>query len=353
MIPLRTSKQCEVYAKSSLITILAEHLKKRMADEVEGGPMHKLRTTAATFAASGLAALAVLVVPGAGANAATNQAITSCGVDSSLITAGVLPTCAASTGTIYNPTQISVTVDPSFFLVLGKLPVVGNLLTTRVSYRLACSVDGRTRFARESFQAKDLRSNTQVVNLQRAVGSPEPNQCQVQRLTASTLVKLTALPQDLKPFTFGVAAYGDNGVPGTIWAQYPKDNNGAGSTVCADDTDNGNAGTVVQSFQCENDLADAWIMLSSGQLVHNGDCMSNTGGTVTLQLCVDRPRPSSGQVWVFHGTPRSAGTVTNSNGNACLTALQSGKIDGAPLTVQRCVPGQVGQIWKVPPPTRV
>jgi hypothetical protein len=55
-----------------------------------------------------------MAVPGAGANAATNQAITSCGVDSSLLSGRVRPTCAASTGTIYNPTQVAV--DPSFFL---------------------------------------------------------------------------------------------------------------------------------------------------------------------------------------------------------------------------------------------
>ena len=65
--------------KSSLIAISAEHLTNRMAVEVEGGDtMRKLRTVAASFAATGLAVLGVMAVPGAGANAATNQAITGC-----------------------------------------------------------------------------------------------------------------------------------------------------------------------------------------------------------------------------------------------------------------------------------
>ena len=37
--------------------------------------MRKIRTVAASFAATGLAVLGVMAVPGAGANAATNQAI--------------------------------------------------------------------------------------------------------------------------------------------------------------------------------------------------------------------------------------------------------------------------------------
>jgi hypothetical protein len=96
--------------------------------------MRKLRTVAASFAVTGLAVPGVMAVPGAGANAATNQAITGCSVDSSN-------------------------------------PVIGRQLATRAYCRLACSVDGRTRFARETFTARDLRSTTQVVNPQRAVGS--------------------------------------------------------------------------------------------------------------------------------------------------------------------------------------
>jgi hypothetical protein len=40
--------------------------------------MRKLRNVAAKLAATGLAVLGVMAVPGAGANAATNQAITGC-----------------------------------------------------------------------------------------------------------------------------------------------------------------------------------------------------------------------------------------------------------------------------------
>jgi hypothetical protein len=71
------------------------------------------------------------------------------------------------------------------------------------------------------------------------------------------------------------------------------------------------------------------------------------GGTMRKLRTVAASFAATGLA-VFHGKPRSAGTVTSASGNQCLTARQSGKIDGAPLTVQRCVRGQVGQVWKVP-----
>jgi len=316
--------------------------------------MRNIRTAVAAFAATGLAAFGALAATGGVANAATNLSITGCSIDGSLLTASVEPHCTAPTGTIYNPTSIKVTVNPSFFNVLGALnppppaPPILNL-ATQVSYTLACSVNGHWRFAHEHFQATSSQSNTQWVNLQRAVGSPSPNSCQIRHLGASTLASLT-LPEGNRQFTFGVTASGNNGVPGTVWAQYPKNSVGSGSTVCADDTGNGNAGTAIQAFQCENDLADAWLMTTDGQLVHNGDCMTQTGNTVSLEPCQSRPNASTGQVWTFHGTPSSAGWLTNTNGNGCLTAPSHGMIDGAQLSVQNCT-GALGQEWKVPPPT--
>ena len=166
------------------------------------------------------------------------------------------PNCSAPTGTIYNPTQLTVTVDKSFLTQF--LGVLG--IGVKVKYDLKCSVDGSDVIRHEEFTATKPNENWQVVDLQQTVGSPEPNQCQVQNLSARSLVSLTV--RNAKVFSFGVDVTGNNGVPGAIWAQYPPSTSGAGSTVCADDTGNRNAGTKIQAFQCEQDLADQWIQVS-------------------------------------------------------------------------------------------
>jgi len=311
--------------------------------------MRKFRTAAATLAATGLAAFGVASASGV-AHAATNQAITTCSIGSSEINANVGPRCTASTGTIDNPTQVTVTVNPSFFSALSGLPIIGSLLSTNVTYTLACSVDGKVKTAAESYTATSSDSNTQVLNLQKEVGSPAPKWCQIRNLTASAPAAIV-IPTGTT-FTFGVTAIGNNGTPGEIWAQYPS-SGGAGSTICVDDTANGNAGTVVQAFQCENDLADGWILVPNGQVVHNGDCLTDSGGIVTLESCVSDPGPASSQVWVGHGTPGIAGEVTNADGDGCLTAPASGKIDRSKITVEPCVSGTLGQSWKVPAVTAV
>jgi hypothetical protein len=316
--------------------------------------MRNIRTAVATFAATGLAAFGAMAASGGVANAAQNLSITGCSVNHSTISAQVFPSCEAATGTIYNPTEITVTVDRSFFDTLAPLLNLTqlHLLRAGVSYTLACSVDGHWRFDHEHFIATGAPhgGNSDTVNLQHAVGSPSPNSCQVRDLEASSLLALTVIDHTIPGFTFGVSAHGDNGTPGTIWSQYPKNSVGSGSTVCADDTANGNAGSAVQAFQCENDLADAWLATTDGQYVHNGDCLTQTGNGVSLEPCQWHAGPGSNQVWHFHGSPATAGWLTNANGNGCLTAPSHGTIDGTQLTVQNCT-GQLGQQWKVPAPT--
>jgi len=308
--------------------------------------MRKFRTAAATLAATGLAAFGVASASGV-AHAATNQAITTCSIGSSEINANVGPRCTASTGTIDNPTQVTVTVNPSFFSALSGIPIIGSLLATNVTYTLACSVDGQTKTQAESYTATSSATNTQVLNLQKEIGSPSPNACQIRNLTATAPAAI-AIPTGTA-FTFGVTATGNNGTPGMIWSQYPN-----GHAVCVDDTANGNAGTIVQAFQCENDLANKWIWLPNGQVVHNGDCLTDNGGdAVTLQSCTANPGPASSQVWIAKGTPGTFGEVANADGNGCLTAPASGKINGAHLTVEPCVSGMLGQSWKVPGVTPV
>jgi hypothetical protein len=308
--------------------------------------MRNIRTAVAAFAATGLAAFGAMAAMGGVANAATNQSITGCAINNAVIGVQLLPTCEADPGTIYNATEVTAFVDQSFLQAfLGHLG-----LGVRVSYELACSVDGRTRHAHEGFTTDDPRHNWQTVNLQDAVGSPEPNQCTVEDLRASSLASVTLLHRQI--LGFGVHVVGDNGVPGAIWAQYPASTSGAGSTVCADDTSNGNDGTQIQAFQCEQDLADQWMQVSK-QLIHNGDCMTNVAGDVKLERCMPGQHwAAPNQSWDVHGTPFSSGQITQGNG-WCLSAPASGMVDGAHLTVQHCGASGYVQQWKAPADTQV
>src|SRR6185437_15546231 len=157
-----------------LLATLAEHSRKRMADGTRRGiTMRNIRAAVAAFAATGLAAFGALAATGGVANAAQDLSITGCSINTALVGVQILPTCEASDGTIYNATQVTATVDPTFLQEF-----VGHITGTGVdvSYKLVCSVDGRWVTAYEHFQANDWHHNTQVVNLSDAVGSPEPNQ---------------------------------------------------------------------------------------------------------------------------------------------------------------------------------
>src|ERR1700748_224241 len=240
--------------------------------------MPNFRTAAAALAATGIAALGAVTATGGVANAATGLSITGCSTNVGVLTAGLFVNCSAPTGTIYNPTQITATINKTALTaLLGDLGV-----GVKGKYDLSCSVDGRTVIRHEEFTATRPNGNVQVVDLQQTVGSPEPNQCKVENLSATSLASLSILKYPI--LGFGVTVTGNNGVPGAIWAQYPPSTSGAGSTVCADDTGNRNAGTKIQAFQCEQDLADQWIRVSK-QLVHNGDCMTNDGGRGKLEEC--------------------------------------------------------------------
>ncbi len=307
--------------------------------------MRNLRTAIAAFAATGLAAFGALAATGGVANAAQDLSITGCSINNALLGVQVVPTCEAADGTIYNATEVKATVDQTFLQAfLGKLG-----LGVEVRYDLVCSVDGSWVTAHEHFTTNDPHHNWQVVNLQQAVGSPEPNQCTVKHLSATSLVSVTLL--DHKLIGFGVSITGDNGVPGAIWAQYPNSTSGAGSTVCADDTANGNGGTHIQAFQCEQDLADQWLQVSH-QLIHNGDCMTNVGGNVKLEKCEGGKWSAPSQTWWVQGTPMTAGQITNGKG-WCLSSPATGMVDGSHLTVQHCGAHGFVQMWKAPANTPV
>ncbi len=308
--------------------------------------MRNIRAAVAAFAASGLAAFGALAATGGVANAAQDLSITGCSINNALIGVQILPTCEASEGTIYNATEVTATVDPSFLQsFVGHVTGIG----VDVRYDLVCSVDGSWVTAHEHFEANDPHHNWQVVDLQQAVGSPEPNQCTVKDLKATSLASVTLLNHQI--LGFGVSVKGDNGVPGAIWAQYPNSTSGAGSTVCADDTANGNGGTHIQAFQCEQDLADQWLQVSH-QLIHNGDCMTNVGGTVKLEKCEGGKWSAPSQTWWVKGTPMTAGQITNGRG-WCLSSPATGMVDGSHLTVQHCGANGYVQMWKAPANTPV
>jgi Ricin-type beta-trefoil lectin domain len=308
--------------------------------------MRNFRTAAAALAATGIAALGAVTATGGVANAATDLSITGCSTNVGVLTHGLFVNCSAPTGTIYNPTQITATVNKTALTeLLGDLGI-----GVKVKYDLSCSVDGSTVIRHQKFTATKPNENVQVVDLQQTVGSPEPNQCQVKNLSATSLASLSVLKYPI--LGFGVTVTGNNGVPGAIWAQYPPSTSGAGSTVCADDTGNRNAGTKIQAFQCEQDLADQWIQVSK-QLVHNGDCMTNDGGWVKLEKCEPGQWAAApNQTWNVMGNPYSAGEITQGNG-WCLSSPASGMVDGAQLTVQRCGATGYVQEWKAPGTTPV
>jgi hypothetical protein len=307
--------------------------------------MRNLRTAAAVLAATGIAALGAVTATSGVANAASDLSITGCSTNVGVLTVGLLVNCSAPTGTIYNPTQIKVTVNKTALTaLLGDLGV-----GVKVKYDLTCSVDGSNVTRHKQFTATKPNQNWQVVDLQQTVGSPEPNQCQVQNLSAKSLASLSILKYPI--LGFGATATGDNGIPGAIWAQYPPSTSGAGSTVCADDTGNGNAGTKIQAYQCEQDLADQWIQVSK-QLVHNGDCMTNEGGWVKLEKCEAGQWAAPNQTWNVMGTPYKSGEITQGNG-WCLSAPASGMVDGSQLSVQHCGTTGYVQWWKAPGNTAV
>jgi hypothetical protein len=199
----------------------------------------------------------------------------------------------------------------------------------------------------------DVTSTSQVpytiINLQTAVGSPTPNQCSIEDLTVHTALAL--IPSIVRRstlrergpaavgFTVGVAALASTAVPGAIYQNEGRTSAGARAVLCADDAANGNAGSKIQSFQCLSDLADAFVRTSSGQLVHNGDCVGLSGGTVILSTCTAGEKS---QEWLQSAV---GGRVWNRSTGTCLTAPSA--LARIQLTVTPCGTG-ANQKWHLP-----
>jgi Ricin-type beta-trefoil lectin domain len=317
--------------------------------------MRKFAKLAAAVATSGLAAFGSVAASGGVANAATNQAVADCSTGSSgLLSLNVFPTCSTNGGTVINPASITVTANPSFFNVLGGLPginallaLLGQSLSENITYTVACSVNGTTATYNGSFSATS-GTPSQTVSMQTAVGSPQPGNCRVSDLSATSLVSISTPLLVLlggTHFDFGVSATVNTGVSGAVYANNGTTSKGAGASTCLDDANNGNVGSKVQAYQCNSDLAQYWIQSSTHQIVRNGVCLTQSGNKATLAKCSGT---NHAQVWHVNGTGGSTGTIVNDSTNQCLT-MGSPK-NFSQITVSNCT-GAAGQKWTGPAPS--
>jgi hypothetical protein len=262
----------------------------------------------------------------------TQQSVTGCDLPEGLLVVGLIPTCTAPDSTVKTPTSVTISADPAFFTDLSN-NVVANLLQSvlggplgeHVTYTLDCVVDGQSVDYNGHFDAS-VHHQSQVIDLQQAVGSPIPNSCTVEHLQATALIGLKSVVlQVLEPvlrrlglgeLSFGVSATANTGVPGAIWAETGKNDAGVNADICVDDAANGNHGSNVQVYQCNSDLAQYWTQSENGQLVHNGDCINVRNGQVTLDSC----NVHSAEQWKVNGTHGQWGTIVNRSTGQCLTA---------------------------------
>ena len=301
-----------------------------------------MRAVAAT-ATVGLLAFGAVVGSGGSAFAGQDPytLITGCTTDVADVGVGYTPNCTATSGTIEHPnTSIVIGVETD-------TDAIDTLITDQegqgleASWALVCSVNGATVTSSGSFQ---ITSTTQpeftTIDLQKAVGSPDPNQCTVEDLQVSTILPLvTADLDEAVPFEIGGAAEATTAVPGAIHQLAGMTTAGSRAELCADDTANGNAGSKIQAFECLTDLADYFVQTGTGQFVHNGDCMSVTAGGVVLANCVAN---ATLQQWT---QSKAGGTLKNQSTGTCLTA-PSVK-DGTQLTVKACG-NAANQQWDLP-----
>jgi hypothetical protein len=329
----------------------------------EGGLfVRRIFKAAAVVAATSLAGLGILGAAGGPADAATGQSVTGCDLSGSnlsglgalgdAVSASVTPACSAGDSTVIDPTSLTVQVDPSFFTTLEAVPGLSEILETleeplavQVSYTLSCSVNGQTVNSPGSFEATTtISTQAKAIDLQTAVGSPEPNSCTLTGLGATSLLSLNAQLLGLlnsDDFSFGVSATANTAAPGAIWQSSGKTRAGVNADICVDDTANGNGGSAVQAYQCNSDLAQYWTWTSDGELVRNGDCLTNADGRAELDQCTG----GAAQQWTVHGTGGALGTVVSAADGKCLTTVSP--LNGKQLAVAACS-GKASQQWTGP-----
>jgi hypothetical protein len=312
--------------------------------------MRIFKKTAVSMTAFCLLALGAVVGVGGSAHAANGLEglITGCEAQVNTVTDGFEPNCEAIGGTTDNPTVIVVYVDTDDLgALIDDKPGQG----MDASWTLSCVVNGTSVKVPGTY---DVTSTSQapftIIDLQAAVGSPSPRRCSIEDLTVQTALTLGVAirrssthrehsldgPDD---FTIGVAALASTAVPGAVYQPEGTTNAGAQAALCADDTANGNAGSKIQGFPCLSDLADAFVRTSSGQLVHNGDCVGLSGSKVILSTCT---AGKASQEWLQSAV---GARVWNRSTGTCLTAPSARA--GVQLTVTSCGNG-ANQKWHLP-----
>jgi hypothetical protein len=301
--------------------------------------MRNLRRIAAAAASTGLLALGGLGASSGIAKADTTPyPVTSCTVGGGTLLVGFVPSCT-STGSVLFPTSITVSVNPGGILtgVLGTiLSILGGI---EVKYSGTCAVDGANKNFSGNYQVTNSTQPTSTtLDLQSLVGSPVPNGCtmSVTETTMNPIPAITLLPA----FNITDAVTATTATPGSIWQQTTS--NGA---ICADIPGNGNVGTAAQVYECLGDLAAFFSATGTGQLVHNGDCLTDSGSAASLQPCT-AANPS--QRWTG-GTSKSELVNRDAGpGQGCLTAPSPANL--TQLTLASCT-GAANQLWTAPAQT--
>ena len=350
--------------------------------------MHKFSKVAAAAAATGLAVLGTVAAGGGVANAATNQSAASCSTGAVVLEAGVLPSCQVGTSTVLDPTGFTVTASTStadstltgaLSTLLGSLDSgsvllngLTSALTENVSFTLSCKVGGQTETQQVSYTNLSDGDSRQI-DLKAAVGSPVPNSCQVQDFTVQSPISLSLLDltllngvsgsvlnslggllgstpltglnttqlSDLLNLSVSATVSADTATPGAIWAKAGTAKAGNTADICADAENNGNAGAAGQVYQCNSDLAQFWSQADTGQLVHNGECLAQTGTLAKLAPC----STSTAQVWNVRGTGGNFNTIVNKSTGGCLSWPSAKNF--TQLKVAACT-GKTGQLWTGP-----
>jgi hypothetical protein len=304
-----------------------------------------MKAVAAT-ATVGLLAFGVVAGSGgtafAGQNPNPETPITGCATAVNDVAVGYVPNCMAVGGVIEHPNASIILGVETTADTLGTLIGDQTGQGLMVSWNLVCDVNGVTVQTPDSYQVTaTTQSPFTVIDLQKAVGSPDPSECEVETMTAATLLPLVAADLDeALPFQIGAVAEGTTAVPGEVYQPEGTTGAGAHAELCADDTGNGDAGARIQGFQCLSDLADSFVQSSTGQLVHNGDCVSVTaGGYAFLARCAAN---DTLERWT---QAKVGGPVRNTSTGTCLTAPSLA--NGIQLTVKACG-NAANQQWHLP-----
>lgn len=297
--------------------------------------MRKIRHLVAATAATGLLALGGVAASGGAANAGT-QHVSGCS-KSGLATVGIAPMCR-SAGSVNNPTSILLTVNASFLNRLLDTPASLLGLGIKDSWHLTCwggnrqMIDrvGVFRMTGRSIMGGQRNPSTWLLR-----GGPTPNRCTV-RSTVTALGDLTILGLGL--LTVGDNVTATTAVPGAMWAR-----DSSGRTKCATGPYNSyqDPGARITGWDCRSAMANYWIWSPNRQLVHDGLCLTNSGGRAWLRRCTGR----ANQAWFNAGHYR----VVRSGAGGCLTVPSTR--NGTQLRIMRCTGGPT-QRWLIPRPAR-